>query len=367
MSDGATPTRRRVLASGLAGTLLLAGCLGEDGDDADEDAPPSFPAVEDPPEAVYRPTHREAVRALDPVRAGPYAVEPMVTYPHRFWTVTGRDAERVDPAAGDDVHLMATVRDAETGTVVPLGAGVEFSVSRASEGDDEGETVAERRPWPMLSQGMGFHVGDNVALDGDGTYRVEGSIDPLDATLTGAFADRLGGAADVAFSFTFDDDLRRLAAEVDYLPESEWGERGALDPMQSADGDAPAALPPAEDLPGALQGTPETGDAVLATTLLEPGSRVADGWYLAVSARTPYNRFPLPAATLEATLAGGEPIGLSAALDPELGFHYGAGVDAPADGDALAIETRAPPQVSRHQGYETAFLEMPPVTTTITL
>jgi len=94
-----------------------------------------------------------------------------------------------------------------------------------------------------------------------------------------------------------------------------------------------------------------------------------DQQYLAVSPRTPYNRFPLPLMSLSATLSrDGEAVFddyLYEWLDPDLGVHYGAVVDGVETGDELTISVDTPPQVSRHEGYETAFLNMPDATLTL--
>ena len=401
-------SRRRVLTgAALTGSLAVAGCTsnGADGDDAaDADADRAavddleddllaFPEIEDPPEAVYRPTHRERMVMLEPVFAGDYGFAPMYTYPHPFWIYTG-DLEHHEPTAAEDVHLMVSVWDRETGVVVPIDASVSLELFA------DGELVSSTNGWLMISQQMGFHFGDNVPLDGDGRYRVDGRIAPLDVRRTGAFEGRFDEPVEFGFEFEFDrDDLWDLVEGIEYFPEDEWGEPGALEPMDHGDHvhddhghhddhddhgdhehhddhgdhehhddhDVPySALPSAEDLPGTLQGTPESGDAVLATTLLEPGSRFVDGeeWYLAVSPRTPYNRCVLPLMGLEATIgdADREPVDLVETLDHELEYHYGAPLSSVSPGDELTITVRTPPQVSRHQGYETAFVEMPDVT-----
>ncbi|WP_255193296.1 iron transporter [Natronobeatus ordinarius] len=426
-------TRRRLLEGAtIAGGLAVAGCTsngGDDGADADdgigndlENDLLAFPEIEDPPEAVYRPTHREQMVMLEPVVAGEYVVAPMYTYPHPFWIFTG-DLEHHEPTPEEDVHLMVTVWDRETGVVVPIDASVTLELFS----DDD--LVSTTTGWLMISQQMGFHFGDNVPLDGDGTYRVEGRIAPLDVRRIGAFEGRFEEAVDFAFEFDFDrDDLHTLVEGIEYFPEEEWGEPGALEPMGHGDhvhGDhddhhdhhhdhhdhhhdhhdhhhdhhdhhhdddhrhhdehnhndhhdddhrhhdehdvSYSALPPAQALPGTLQGTPESGDAVLATTLIAPGSRFVDGdeWYLAISPRTPYNRCVLPLMALEATLEGAdgtETVDLVETLDHELEYHYGAPLSSASDGDELTIAVRTPPQVSRHQGYETAFVEMPDVT-----
>jgi hypothetical protein len=44
-------------------------------------------------------------------------------------------------------------------------------------------------------------------------------------------------------------------------------------------------------------------------------------------------------------------------LDPDLGYHYGAVLESVRSGDELPITIDTPPQVARHEGYETAFLD----------
>jgi hypothetical protein len=51
-------------------------------------------------------------------------------------------------------------------------------------------------------------------------------------------------------------------------------------------------------------------------------------------------------------------------LDSELGHHYGITGNL-SPGDTLEIVVESPPQVARHRGYQTAFLEMPNVTVTL--
>jgi hypothetical protein len=45
---------------------------------------------------------------------------------------------------------------------------------------------------------------------------------------------------------------------------------------------------------------------------------------------------------------------LAPTFDPDLGYHYGAVADVQS-GDDLALSVDLPPQVARHEGYETAF------------
>jgi hypothetical protein len=157
-------TRRAFVGSSVAATLAIAGCsggsdgngtaddAGEEGSDGnagddsasapepiDADSVPNFPRVEDPPEAVYVPSHRNAMEHQSSIEVGDYSVTPMFTYPHKFWLVTGTDREVVDPGASG-VHVMLTVRDAETGTVLPVDKGATMRVLR------DGAVVDQRAP-----------------------------------------------------------------------------------------------------------------------------------------------------------------------------------------------------------------------------
>ncbi|MFC6717711.1 hypothetical protein ACFQGT_08730 [Natrialbaceae archaeon GCM10025810] len=420
---------RRVAATASATTLAaLAGCAvdddggngddsaggdgdgGGDGDDeADRsaDAVPDLPRVEDPPDAVYVPTHREAMRTLEPIDAGEYRLAPMLSYPHRFWLVDGENRELVEPDR-PGVHLMITLWDAETGVVLPVGSNVSIRLRK------DGEAVGSpRTPWSMLSQQMGVHFGDNVPLEEDGTYGVEVTVPPPSIETTGALEGRMTESDTVTFEFTYDEAFRdEVVGGVEYLDEEYWGRPGALEPMDharhSADHDGGddheripySTLSPAAELPGTPvrestdgsgdpdesggddgDGTedaeserdlePTSGDATFVVRLLEPGSRLADegDGYLLISPRTPYNRVPLPEMALSATVEReGETVtrpDVTQRIDDEYGLHYGASVEDVRPGDAVTIEIDSPPQVSRHAGYETAFVDMPALELTV--
>jgi hypothetical protein len=379
-------SRRLLLASGAAAAGALAGCLG-DGDPSSPEPvegsnAPTLPAVEDPPDAVYLPTHRESMEHLEPVEAGEYAVTPMLTYPHTFWLVTGAEREEVTPQS-TGVHLMATVWDADTGSVIPVDTGAGMRVLR------DGDLVDQRAPWPMISQTMGFHFGDNVPLPEQGTYTVEFDLTPLGGDTvrkTGEFADRFTEPRTVRFEFEFDQEFQESVVNgVEYLDEDRWGEPGALDPMagmggmddnggdsggmddggeDDGNGGMEMSMPfsdlqPADAYPGEDLGTPTSGDATFVVRYLEETRLSEDSGYLLVSPRTPYNRVPLAdmALSVEGALEGE----LVQTLDSELGHHYGIAGDL-ASGEQLDLVVESPPQVARHRGYETAFLEMPPMT-----
>ncbi|MGQ3414027.1 DUF7350 domain-containing protein [Natrinema sp. LN54] len=353
---------------------------GGDSNDVTGTAP--IPMLEDPPEAVYLPGHRKSMRALEPVEAGDYLLAPMLSYPHPFWVVTGTDRRLVEPESGRGVHLMIVVWDRETETVLPGTAEPTVTITK---GDEQ---VTSRPLWPMLSQEMGLHFGDNVSLPADGTYTASVELPPLPTRRTGSLDGRFTDGGTAAFEFTYDEAFRDAVVDgIELLDRERWGERGALEPMTGgSDGgmdemgaDIPySALPPADDYPGtrlvdptadadaSADGLPRSGDAAFVVTLLESGSRLADGdgRYLLVSPRTPYNRVPLTNTSLRAVIErDGEPVGdgpveLVQTLDGELGLHYGRSLADIRSGDSVRIEIESPPQTARHQGYETAFFEM---------
>lgn len=374
-----TLTRRGVLATGASALgLAAAGCLSiagdddsESGDDGGPSTPeatesadvPEIPSIDDPPAAVYKPTHRESMRHLDPVDVGEYTVGPMLSYPHAFWTVTGADTQEVRPR-NPGVHLMFTVWDSETGTVLPVDIGAEVRTLR------DGEVVDTRKPWPMISQSMGFHFGDNVPLPEEGTYTVEVDLNPVTTRLTRAFEGRFDTRRTATFEFEWDTEFRRDVVDgVQYLDEDEWGEPGALDPMMGGDGSMEgdgmpfSALPPEEAYPGQTLGTFSSGDATFVFGYHEE-SPLGDGdGYLFVSPRTPHNRVPL--ADMALSVRGALPGDLTQTLDSELGHHYGIPASL-AEGEEFELVVDSPPQVARHRGYETAFIEMPAITVEVT-
>ncbi|WP_135829311.1 DUF7350 domain-containing protein [Halorussus halobius] len=350
--------RRDFLRAGAGlGMAGLAGCMGLF--ETQSALSRQFTTVEDREEQVYYPTHEEGMAMLGMGKSGRYRAGLMYSIPHAFWTITGTDLDLNQ--VGDDVtaHVMATIWDDETGTVLPTA-----NVSGTFYAD--GEETDSRSLWTMLSQNMGYHFGDNVAFDGDGTYTAELSVGAMQTRrmgdLRGAFEE--GTTVDVEFEHSRDE-LSELPYEQ--LPDRK-GDAGALDPMGM---DAPLAqVPKLGDLPGMLA-TSASGDADFAVFRPDENPHFVgdDRTYLAVSPRTPYNRYPLPFMSLSATLRrDGSTVfddALDPAVDPDLGYHYGAGVDSLESGDSLTLTVDAPPQISRHEGYETAFVRMPEMTMTL--
>lgn len=345
--------------SGLLGASL-AGCLASlESESAWRDL------VVDRPDRVYVPPKVDGMTTWGTETVGGYAVSLFATRPHRFWTVTGRETTQIAMREDHSVHLMASVRNPETGRHVP--AEVTVSIERG------GESVLDRTLWPMLSQRMGVHRGDNVALPGDGVYTAVLRV--LPETRRAPEATGAGfEPATVEIEFEFEErTIDALGRTI--LDEDRRGRPGAVEPMDHAghgrSGDdhghaerghppVPTA-PPVDSLPG-IVAISEADDCRIVVALLPIDGE--DGEYLAVSPRTPYNGFPLARASLSATIGrdGGTETPLYAALDPDLGNHYGRVVDPVGSGEELTIAFDSPPQLARHEGYETAFLDAPSVT-----
>ncbi|ELZ29902.1 hypothetical protein C474_12736 [Halogeometricum pallidum JCM 14848] len=355
--------RRRFLAvAGAATAGAVGGCLG--GSDLFETKRASTgaggepPLVENRPDAVYAPTHVEGMKTAGTTDVGDLRAGVAYSYPHRFWVVEKEEdgafvARETAIIEADSVHLMASVWDPETGRVVP-NTGLSLEISKG------GELVSQEVIYPMLSQRMGVHYGANFPLDGDGAYDVAVSVGGVDANRFGAYEGKFGTPAEGAVGFEFS---ARALNDVSYrMLDDRKGERGAVEPMEMEA--IPVGRAP-ERLPGTALGRGSTGDAVFLASIVE-AARFGEDPYLAVSPRTPYNRLAIPGMALGASADGGASFSgsLAAGLDPELGFHYGAPAPGLTGSETLEITVDVPPQVARHEGYETAFLDMPPVTLT---
>lgn len=397
--------RRHLLRAGVTGgALSVAGCLERLGFEEQSawDVPPM---VEGRPNAVYMPPSIEEMGTYGQASNGEYAVELAFTFPHRFWLVAG-DTERVDVTTDDTMHLMMTIWDAETGIVLPVDAALEIR-------DEAGDIVHSDPPWSMLSQRMGFHYGDNITLPGEGAYTARVVAGPVSARRSGHLAHRLEGTATFEVDFEYArSDLHDL--ELTLIDEDERGQPGALEAMDHSEhadhdghsdghddhdgqddhqqgdhhgghgGHPQLRGPPLEDLPGTHVGADTSADASISLRYLEAErfgeadgstessegsedeSHEGETPYLAVYPRTPYNDFALPLMAISVTLedAGSTLLEttLQETVDHELGHHYGAGSSEIAAADTAIVTVDTPPQVARHDGYETAFFEFDPLT-----
>lgn len=342
--------RRSVLRTGgILSVSALAGCSGLFETRTMVQAPP---LVKNRPDAVYIPTHKEGMKMGGMAKQGRYRLALFYSYPHRFWLMgggTAKQQKKVTIESDDDLHLMASVWDSKTETVLPAG-NVEVDLSKGDWSD-------RRTMWPMLSQNMGFHFGDNIGLDGDGKYTAKVRIGGLSVRRTGSLAGHYGDGATLTTSFEFD---RDTLEEIPFQRlDDRKGQKGAIQPMEM---DMPMShVPEKSDLPGTFVGNGSSGDADFLVTTVE-NTDLAPDTYLLVSPRTPYNHYPIPMMSLSATVKrGGKTVFddvLKATIDPDIGLHYGANVTSAEKGDDLTIRVDSPPIVSRHEGYETAFLKM---------
>ncbi|MBB6644729.1 DUF7350 domain-containing protein [Halobellus ruber] len=348
-----TTTRRAFLGSVAAGGLAAsAGCLGALGFSR-QSAWRDPPLVEDRPEAVYVPAVTEGMGTYGRTTAGRYGVALTYSYPHRFWTLSGADLTKTVVEADDDVHLMVSLWDTDTGRVLPLNSGVTIEIRNGNG------LVTQEVAYPMLSQTMGLHYGSNYVLDGEGEYEARVQVGGVSLRRTGAYAGAFESPATARIDFAFD---TQELHEVSLSRPENAGERGAVAPMEM-EGVPVGRAPAVESLPGQHLGRGTAGDAVFEVFVLDTeDDRFGSDPYLYVSARTPHNGIVLPMMGLAATLRrdGGSvwESALSSGLDSEIGYHYGASMPGVREGDEVVIETTVPPQVARHDGYETAFLEM---------
>ncbi|MCL7417620.1 MAG: iron transporter [Halalkalicoccus sp.] len=339
--------RRDALRSGW--TLLvgasLSGCLDAlDSESAWRDL------VVDRPEAAYVPPEIHGMATWASVNADGYDLTLLASRPHGFWTVTGTETNQVAMREAHSVHLMAAVRESASGRYLPA----EVRVSIPHEGES-----TERTLWPMLSQRMGPHHGDNVALPGPGTYAASVRVLPSGVDHRDRATRFDPGVHEVEFEY---DPAAIEALDRTVLDEGRRGEPGAVEPMGHGRGEhagggghgeghptIPTA-PPVEAFSTPL-GTGTAGDCRVAVAL--------DGNYLIASLRTPYNGFPLAFASLSARIdraGSSETRPLFESFDPEIDHHYGTPLDLDG-GERVRIAIETPPQLARHEGYETAFLD----------
>ena len=354
--------RRQFLAGAAGGvTVGVAGCVDSftSLDGVSYGREPAL--VADRPAAIYYPTHTEemAMGGMAMSDDG-LAVSLSYTFPHRFWRVFTRDggyeAEQFGVEADDAVHIMATIWDSETGVVLPVSS-VDIA-ARGGNNVDERETV-----YPMLSQRMGFHYGDNYHLDGDDTYTVDITVGATTARRIGGFAGRFGDPQTVTVELDYSETARNELSYETY-PDRQ-GQPGALDPMSMSMNGMTMPTGRVRELDGSTLGTGLADDIRYAAAVLTD-DRFGDDPYLAVTAATRYNELVVPSMGLAGTLtdAAGETVAdtsLEPALDPALGFHYGGAVPGATGAETATIDVVTPPQVARHEGYETAFFETPTV------
>ncbi len=244
--DRRTFTRR---TAAVTGAIALAGCVGGeepgdgdetgDGDgngDDDVAAVPELPEIEDPPDAVYVPTHREAMRMLEPIDAGEFRLAPMLSYPTRSGDRGRRERRRGGrtnrprrrPRRPHDVYPLGR-RD---GYRAPGRRGTQITIYR----DDE--QVGSPIPVGDDLSGDGLSLRRQRFAPGRRNVHRRGHHHPVSTTKTGDLEGRLEERQTATFEFVYDDEFRHeVVGGVEYLDEDDWGRRGALGPMDHGHGE----------------------------------------------------------------------------------------------------------------------------------
>mgnify|MGYP006274296829 FL=1 len=316
------------------------------------------PLVENRPDAIYIPTHQEGMQMVGMGNAGDLKVGLMYSYAHRFWVIEpdGGDwvTKKIPLEENDSVHLMAVVWDPETGVVVP-------STDVTIELTNDDGLVYQEVVYPMFSQRMGVHYGDNVPLDGNDVYTAKITVAGVPFERFGSFEGRFEQAATAEIDFDYREGQR---SDLPYkLLEDRQGNRGALPAMEMK---MPQGVAP-DSLPGETigEGTTESEDVTFRAQAVTE-DRFGGEPYLLVSPKTRYNGYLVPGMALSATVErDGETVfdgELKPGLDPEVGLHYGATVEGLGADDGVTVTVDIPPQVARHEGYETAFFDIGDVT-----
>ncbi|MFZ0089469.1 MAG: iron transporter [Solirubrobacteraceae bacterium] len=88
-----------------------------------------------------------------------------------FVVFDGTSERMVKPPKNVSFHLMVDLADSRTGVAIPY-ASVWATITKG------GKVVYDERQWPMISEYMGPHYGNNVALPGAGDYRLSLLISP---------------------------------------------------------------------------------------------------------------------------------------------------------------------------------------------
>lgn len=359
--------RRKFLRNaGLLSTTALAGCINDPPTtdvptDTDTDTPPTTPTqTPEPLRGVYVAPHMDEMKMIGMTTAANGRLKIAVSYalPHEFYLVTGPRFQQIDADPRATMHLMVSIWDTET-TLTPPQAEPTVTISR------DGEELTSLNPWPMLSQPMGYHFGDNVSVRGDGNYTFDIELNNDSSTMPSSLED------------VFSETTVSLEKQFDPASALELGE------MASDNPDDPGAIPPMEMDMMPVPQQPQFEDIPVELTdgKLTNGARVAVGTtdaaefgvdseqYLVVATQSQYNRYMLPLMSVAATITrdGDELYSdtIDSSLHPDIGHFYGAGVPELQPGDEVVIVFQSPPQTSRHIGYEESFRRMETLNYTI--
>ena len=88
-----------------------------------------------------------------------------------FVIFNGTSERMIKPGPKSSFHLMVMLNDAHTGVPLPY-ASVWATIRKA------GKVVYDERQWPMISEYMGPHYGNDVSLPGGGNYQLSLLVSP---------------------------------------------------------------------------------------------------------------------------------------------------------------------------------------------
>jgi hypothetical protein len=88
-----------------------------------------------------------------------------------FVIFNGTSERMIKPGPKSSFHLMVMLNDAHTGVPLPY-ASVWATIRKA------GKVVYDERQWPMISEYMGPHYGNDVSLPGGGDYQLSLLVSP---------------------------------------------------------------------------------------------------------------------------------------------------------------------------------------------
>jgi uncharacterized protein involved in high-affinity Fe2+ transport len=106
----------------------------------------------------------------------------------------------VRPHGKDSFHLMVLLDDARSGAPIPYSS-VWATITKGVRGG--GRPVFDERLWPMISQAIGVHYGNNVALPTAGRYRLTLLISPPAVARHMEYDNRWLKPHKVSFAFKF--------------------------------------------------------------------------------------------------------------------------------------------------------------------
>jgi hypothetical protein len=164
----------------LATAVLVAGCAAADKNAATSaSSGGSSSSSSSMPDMNMGTTAVAAVNGIKPIPSQLLAstnwqgmkIEARTMTAVPFVIFNGTKEQMVKPPKGTNFHLMVMLNDAHTNEPIPY-ASVWATFTKA------GKIVYDERQWPMLSAFMGPHYGNNVKLDGPGTYKLSLLITP---------------------------------------------------------------------------------------------------------------------------------------------------------------------------------------------